>query len=126
MEHQQRRQVYRLQNLPPHVDRTEATKLLSAILNDRNITAADINIYALALSVGNWTSQLTQVATLTFMEPFPASLPAPGYRGHFAIAGLLKSLVLDSDFLGLTPLNNVSRAEHTHEYVIRPSKLPMY
>jgi hypothetical protein len=119
-----RRRVYRLQNLPPHVDRLMAAEVLADTFFDAGITPGDVHIFSLASKVHNWTQQTTKVATLMFRKTPEALELSHQYYGcegfeikewKFRAANLPEPLILDTHFDGLTPLNDVHKSEHTHE-----------
>ncbi|KAI1376505.1 hypothetical protein F4677DRAFT_459687 [Hypoxylon crocopeplum] len=56
--------VYRLRNLPGHVDRQSAAELFSACIDDAS--PQDIRISSLAYTVDPWARPPTKIATLTF------------------------------------------------------------
>ncbi len=112
-----RPKVYRLQNLPAHVDRLAAAELLASTFPDA-VSPADIYIYSLASTLHSW-AQPTKVATLMFRK-LPAGLNQ--FYGSFEIdqwnirlAGFSEPLILDTHFRGMTPLSDPQKSDHTHE-----------
>lgn len=105
--------VFRLRNLPTHVDRLSAVELLCQSV--AGLTAHDVCISSLAREVGIWSRLRTQTATLTFRR-YPPTLTSilHGGEGTIAVPGLPKPLILDHHFQGVTPLNHVP--EDAHEY----------
>jgi hypothetical protein len=62
------RRVYRLQNLPHHVDRLSATELLARAIDDEHVTANDIKMSSLADAIDQVQRWPTKVATVMFTE----------------------------------------------------------
>jgi hypothetical protein len=106
--------VYRLRNLPDHLDRQSAAELLASCLD--GVSLQHVRISSLAYAIDPWTRSPTKTATLTFqgcpLEPLKGS--GNGERA-FAIPGLAKPLILDQHFRGLTPLNEVNQEWHQYE-----------
>jgi hypothetical protein len=116
--------VYRLRNIPAHADRLAVTQLVTTALNDPYITAGDVQISSLAPAVELWKRWRTQVATLTFKQ-VPKLLasqslkpgePEPTFWS-LAVPGLPEPLVLDTQFDGLTPLNETSLENHEYDCI---------
>lgn len=106
--------VFRLRNLPGHVDRLSAVELLCAAI--KGITAQDVQISSLAYDVDPWAWSRTQVATLIFhREPQALSSSLKGGECSFSVPGLEKPLIIDHHFQGITPLNHVPNYEHKYE-----------
>ena len=110
--------VFRLRNLPGHVDRLSAAKLLASALRDDVFTFDSVQIFSLALAVDDWKRRRTKVATLMF-EKIPTAVDSHSgsvaQEWSFDVPGLPSPLILDTHFRGMTPLNEVSTAEHEHE-----------
>src|SRR5947207_15195483 len=111
--------VYRLRQLPEHLDRLGTAELLSKALGD--ISSRDVQIFSLATSVDPWERPPTRTATLMF-NTLPALLETEKGKTEWKIkvGGLRDNLILDIHFLGFTPLNNISPPYHNVEYVIIP------
>lgn len=106
--------VFRVRNLPGHVDRLSAMELLCASI--KGITAQDVQISSLAYDIDPWACSRTKVATLTFHKEPPAlSSSLKGGEYHVSVSGLEKPLIIDHHFRGITPLNHVPDYEHTYE-----------
>jgi hypothetical protein len=105
--------VYRLRELPIHVDRLAAAELLSEALGD--IAPSDIRIFSLA-TARHAERPATKTATLMF-DKIPVLVRSPGNKEQWIvrIAGLRDSIILDTHFLGITQLNEVSDDEHRFE-----------
>jgi hypothetical protein len=95
--------VYRLRRLPAHADRQ------------------DVQVHSLANAVDPWERYPTRTATLTFKKPpfAPGARPENGVpEWSIPVLGLSLPLLLDSHFIGVTPLNDVPPSEHEYEYVL--------
>ena len=105
--------VYRLRELPIQVDRLAATELLSEALGD--IAPSDIRIFSLATAC-HAERPATKTATLMF-DKTPALVGSPGNKEQWSlcITGLRDNIILDTHFLGITKLNEVSDDEHRFE-----------
>ena len=117
-----KRKVFRLQHIPASIATcTEVSKLLVQILGD-GISEHDIRVASLAAAV-DWTASQYKVATLQFrtvptffksrLSQTKWSLPMPSDPAK--IQPGLQRLILDSDFLGLTPLRDVDPNNHDAE-----------
>ncbi|KAI0106570.1 hypothetical protein F4776DRAFT_645778 [Hypoxylon sp. NC0597] len=108
--------VYRLRGCPAHLDRLGATELLSRALGD--VAPPDIRIQSLAISLDRWARPPTKIGTLVFLKQ-PALVKTQKENGEWSIpiAGFEKPLVLDTHFLGMTPLNDVEREEHKFDCI---------
>lgn len=108
--------VFRLRNLPAHVDRWSAVELLCQSVGD--IAPQDVMISSLAYEAGPWLRARTQTATIAFRKP-PSTLTLGLHGGECTIAvpGLERPLIVDDHFQGVTPLNCLPEDEHKYEYV---------
>jgi hypothetical protein len=111
---QENTKVYRLRNLPGHVDRQSAAELFASCFDDAS--PQHVLISSLAPAIDPWTRSPTKTATLIFKET-PTAVHSHAISGEwrFPVPGLTKALILDHHFQGLTPLNEVNPGEHEHE-----------
>jgi hypothetical protein len=106
--------VFRLRGIPAQANTfDDARRLLVSCFSE--LVLADVDIQSLASSLDYWEQPPSKVATLR-LKKFPAEslqwsrevkswdLSDLGERGN--------KLILDHDFLGLTPLNDVDTSEH--------------
>ncbi|KAI1655243.1 hypothetical protein F4813DRAFT_368207 [Daldinia decipiens] len=108
--------VYRLRNLPGHVDRQSAAELVSAFIE--GALPQDIRISSLAYAVDPWERPPTKTATLTFEKGDPTSLfNSNNGEWIFMNPALAKPLILDSHFRGLTPLNEIAPENHQYDCI---------
>lgn len=106
--------VFRVRNLPEHVDRLLAVELLCDSIDD--IAAQDVRISSLAYDVDVWSWLRTKVATMTLQKiPLGLTTIMKGGECTIAVPGLAKPLIIDHNFQGMTPLNDVSDVEHKYE-----------
>ncbi|ETS76501.1 hypothetical protein PFICI_11888 [Pestalotiopsis fici W106-1] len=123
---QKKSKVYRVQGLPdrPGFDRYAATQLIASAINDPTVTAGDIEIYSLAPSVDPHKIWNRKVATVMFSHaPSPLATAEGSDKSvdsewRFPVPGFPEPLVLDSHFLGLTVLNDVSATEHRCDCIV--------
>lgn len=103
--------VYRLRRCPAHLDRYNATKLLSEALGD--VEPADIHIQSLVMDLDPWARPPTKVGTLMFHK-VPKLIEDEKEENEWKVpvVALEKPLLLDTHFLGMTPLNDVEREQH--------------
>lgn len=113
--------VFRLRALPDTVEtKDDAARLLSERLSD--VSARQIWVYSLALALrpqDNWEGPPTKVATVMFSVPpllvqrDPQKqvwyIPAKGHDRDSP------DLILDTQFLGLTPLNDTNHLQNSYE-----------
>lgn len=83
-----------------------------------DISSDDVRIQSLATALDAWGSPPTKTATLTFAT-LPSAIKSNISQGQWKVGGLglHDSLILDTHFLGLTPLNNVDPLKHGYELV---------
>ncbi|KAJ0108485.1 hypothetical protein J7T55_002089 [Diaporthe amygdali] len=114
--------VFRVRNLPAHVDRLSAVELLCQSIN--GITAQDVRLSSLAYDVDVWSWLRTKTATITLrmIPPVLTSILNDG-ECTIAVPGLAKPLIIDHHFQGITPLNHVPDDEHKYEDEL-PQRLP--
>ncbi|KAF3059605.1 hypothetical protein GL218_05123 [Daldinia childiae] len=108
--------VYRLRNLPTHVDRQSAAELVSACIE--GALPHDIRISSLAYAVDPWERPPTKTATLTFEKgDLTTRFNSNNSEWIFKNSALAKPLILDSHFRGLTPLNEVAPENHQYDCI---------
>lgn len=106
--------VFRLRNLPAHVDRLSAVELLCGSID--GISAQDVRISSLAYDVDVWSWMRTKVATLTLNKGHSVlNSMLNGGECTIPVPGLPKPLIMDHHFQGITPLNHVPDVEHKYE-----------
>ncbi|CAK37376.1 uncharacterized protein An01g13700 [Aspergillus niger] len=115
--------VFRLRALPDTVEtKDDAARLLSERLSD--VSARQIWVYSLALALrpqDNWEGPPTKVATVMFSVPpllvqrDPQKqvwyIPAKGHDRDSP------DLILDTQFLGLTPLNDTNHLQNSYDCI---------
>ncbi|KAI2465412.1 hypothetical protein F4781DRAFT_424824 [Annulohypoxylon bovei var. microspora] len=108
--------VYRLRGCPAHLDRSGAAALLSRELGD--ISPTDIQIQSLATNLDPWARPPTRVGTLMF-DKLPASIREHDGKTEwsFKVIGLETDLILDTHFMGMTPLNDVEQEKHEFDCI---------
>ncbi|KAI3318364.1 hypothetical protein HD806DRAFT_512072 [Xylariaceae sp. AK1471] len=101
-----KQRTFRLRRCPPDADAKTCSELLSLAFSD--IQPERVHIRSLAANLNPWERPRTKVATLTF-HTIPTSLTEQDDRNEWVlpIEGLDEPLILDTHFLGLTPLNDV-------------------
>ena len=100
--------VYRLSNLPYHVDDSVVAELLSRALGD--VAFDGVRIFSLATSANPWEKPVTKVATVMLVS-VPAIVEAQMNKSQWNLMvdkDVSYNLILDTHFLGMTPLNEVS------------------
>ncbi|KAI0117885.1 hypothetical protein GGR51DRAFT_500479 [Nemania sp. FL0031] len=107
-----KRITYRLRRCPLDADAKRCATLLSLALPDTRPEM--VRIHSLATNLNPWERPPTKIATLTF-ETTPTSLTGRLDRNEWIlpVGELEESLILDTHFLGFTPLNEV--VDGTHE-----------
>jgi hypothetical protein len=95
--------VFRLCGLPNAVDTTEDVK---SLVNERldDIPVHSIHVYSLATTLNFWENLPSKVATIMF-DTLPSLILDSPDNDHWAIPS--SRLVLDTNFLGMTPLNDI-------------------
>jgi hypothetical protein len=107
--------TYRVRRIPPYVQRTQLANFLTQ--NIQGLGGDDnIRIRSLAPSLGDWTRHPSQTATLTFEEQ-PSRFRDGRSEWAITIPGHEHSLVLDTNFLDFTPMNDVHPDLHRFEWV---------
>lgn len=106
--------VFRVRNLPGHLDRLSAVELLCGSI--KGLTTQDVQICSLAYNADPWESSRTKVATLTlYREPPALTSSLKGGECSISVSGLERRLIIDHHFQGVTPLNHVPDYEHKYE-----------
>ncbi|KAI0879929.1 uncharacterized protein GGS22DRAFT_176360 [Annulohypoxylon maeteangense] len=100
--------VYRLRGCPIYLDRSGTAELLSRELGD--VAPSDIAIQSLATNLDPWARPPTKVGTLMFRK-LPALIEEQTENNEWtlAVVGLEKALIIDTHFMGITPLNDVEQ-----------------
>ncbi|KAL7937859.1 hypothetical protein V8C35DRAFT_290115 [Trichoderma chlorosporum] len=107
----EKQKVYRLGNIPNCWDRHDVILRLSEALE--GVSYEDIQIFSLAFSVDHLDESPPKKATLTFNKiPSIIKLEPKKSQWNIKVPNLSSSLILDSHFLGFTPLNDVSGPQH--------------
>src|SRR5687767_5114245 len=108
--------VFRLRRIP---NTARTFEDVAQVLSDaiEGLAKESIRIYSLATTVRPWENPPSRVATLMFVGPiaFLASSDAHKTQWTFPLRDQPGSLVLDTNFLGITPLNDVELAAHQAE-----------
>ncbi len=111
--------AFRLRGCPIGTREAALREMMSAAFGD--ITPSDIRIHSLATAL--WETPPTRTATLTF-ERLPSVIQSQVKEGKLKMAHhVLDGLLLDTEFLGLTPLSEVDAQNHEFEYVYKSVKL---
>jgi len=81
-----------------------------------NISPDDIHVQSLTTSLSPWETPPTKTATLTFAK-LPSAIQTQIGQGEWTVEGpgLHDTLILDTHFFGLTPLNDVDPLKHGYE-----------
>src|SRR6266566_604047 len=106
--------TFRLRRCPVTVNETALCDRLSQAFGD--ITPTDIRIQSLATTLGPFETPPTKTATLSFAK-LPSVVETQIKKGEWMIEshGLDGSLILDTNFRGMTPLNDVEAQKHDFE-----------
>ncbi|KAL7947736.1 hypothetical protein V8C42DRAFT_262685 [Trichoderma barbatum] len=109
--------VYRLRGIPEYLDRLGVARLVSKFIPDGD--QRDVNVASLAFSCEIWATRRTKTATLTFNKLPGAVIKAPA-AGEWPLPdpALGKPLILDDNFFGLSPLNDVPENEHHYDCIV--------
>jgi hypothetical protein len=104
--------TYRLRGCPATADEVALREGLARAFDD--VAPDDIHIRSLALDLLG--TPPTKIATLQF-EKMPSIIETQATKGEWKIEGhnLSGTLLLDTHFLGLTPLNEIKAQEHHFE-----------
>ncbi|KAK3693303.1 hypothetical protein B0T22DRAFT_38122 [Podospora appendiculata] len=110
--------VYRLQNLPGHVDRQSAAELVKQHLK-AGPASVQLRISSLAYTVDPWERPPTKTATLTLDGCcLDDKLSSRNGEWTVPVAGLPKPLLLDHHFRGFTPLNEADPSRHQFDCLV--------
>jgi len=106
--------TFRLQGCATTVDEATLRRTLAQAFGD--INADDIRVRSLATTLSSWGAPATKTATLSF-EKLPSAIGTSIARGRWTVEtpGCSGGLILDTNFLGLTPLNEVEDWKHDYE-----------
>ncbi|KAG8163153.1 hypothetical protein KVR01_007631 [Diaporthe batatas] len=109
--------VFRVRNLPAHVDRLSAVELLCQSID--GVTAQDIRLSSLAYDSWSRFGTKTATATITIHVEVPG-LDSRLVCGEctISVTGLSKPLIIDHHFQGITPLNHVPEGEHKFDCLV--------
>jgi hypothetical protein len=109
------RTVFRLQGIPGATnDFSGVANLLSSNLGQCPIKS--IHVFSLASSLYPYNSPRPKVATLKFTTA-PSCINDRPDADQWTISCASGTLILDTHFLGMTPLNDVDHSVHRYEYV---------
>lgn len=110
--------TFRLRGCDAGTDRKAVQDVLVQAFDD--ISANDVHIRSLATTLMPWEDPPTKTATLNFTK-LPSAIERCLSDGEWTVedAASNNSLILDTHFLGLTPLNDVRPERHDYEYVLR-------
>lgn len=106
MSTQTKSKVYRVRFLPDHVDRLKARDILGRHIE--GVDEQDVQVFSLARDVHG-----TKTATVAFDKTPPGLQAHPSMEVE--VSALRQPLIIDEEFEGVTPLNDVPKDEHTHE-----------
>ncbi|UKZ73736.1 hypothetical protein TrVFT333_001386 [Trichoderma virens FT-333] len=107
----EKQKVYRLSNIPADADRHTVVQLLGQALGD--VSYEHIQLFSLAFSIDHLDGSPSKLATLTFNKVPNIVKDEPNKsQWKLQLPGLPNSLILDTHFLGFTPLNDVSGPQH--------------
>jgi hypothetical protein len=101
--------TYRVRHIPIDVGFSQLGQFLADLLDE---DVANVRACSLAPSLQVWENPRSSVATITFIKT-PALLDADQKEWRVPLPGTVRNLIIDTHFLGLTPLNNVSDEEYT-------------
>jgi hypothetical protein len=106
--------TFRLQKCAASVDEAALRDALAGAFDD--ISLADVHIRSLATTLGPGETPPTKTATLSFAK-LPSVIEAHMSQEEWKIKGpgLDGTLILDTHFHGLTPLNDVEAQKHAYE-----------
>ncbi|KAJ2992379.1 hypothetical protein NUW58_g2188 [Xylaria curta] len=108
--------TFRLRRCPADANVKACAALLGLAFDD--LDPEDIHIRSLAFSLDPWERPPTKTATLMFRK-IPALLLKKASRCEWelAVESLEEPLILDTHFLGLTPLNDIESESHAFDCI---------
>ncbi|KAI9148085.1 DNA repair protein RAD5B [Paramyrothecium foliicola] len=111
------RKVHGVRNIPSTSNLDSAAQLLSSLLNGYPV--CDIRVFSLASSLRVYENPRSKIATVMFrVLPSIVQLNKNADEWHIAAAASASGVViLDTHFMGMTPLNDVSPAGHHHDCI---------
>jgi hypothetical protein len=111
------RKVFRLRGLPNTITTFDAVaSRLSEGL--RGYPTEKIHVFSLATTLNYWERPLSKISTVMLAD-VPPFLGDPHPDGQWTIPSRDNGdLILDTNFLGMTPLNEVDSSVHSAEYAL--------
>ena len=108
--------TFRLRRCPATAGEATLCDSLSKAFGD--IKPRDIRVQSLATALDPWETPSTKTATLNFAK-LPSVVETQIEKGEWWIEcpGLDGRLILDTHFLGITPLNDIEAQTHNFEYI---------
>ncbi|KAK3321504.1 hypothetical protein B0T19DRAFT_374928 [Cercophora scortea] len=119
--HKWSKTVFRLRGLPNSLTALDdAAALICECLDLDSVDA--VRVFSLATSLSFWEIPPTKVVTAMFETAPPIIRDNPGQEEWHVRAGGLGSgiifdLILDTHFMGMTPLNDVHPSTHSHDCI---------
>ncbi|KAI0155141.1 hypothetical protein GGR57DRAFT_88992 [Xylariaceae sp. FL1272] len=108
--------TFRLRRCPVNTTAKTCEEWLSLAFID--VQAEEIKVLSLATNLDPWERPRTKVATLMFLTTPTLILEQEAENEWILpIDGLTEPLILDTHFLGLTPLNDVDDAAHEYDVI---------
>jgi len=106
--------TFRLRGCAATLDEVAIRNGLAQAFGD--VQPDDIRIQSLATALNPWELPPTKIATLNFAK-LPSVIEARIQQGEWKLEGhgLDCTLILDTHFIGLTPLNDVEAPKHDYE-----------
>lgn len=110
--------VFPLRGLPRDMATfDDVAKILSNSLGDSQVSSRDIRVYSLANTLKPLERPPSRVATVMF-SVVPSLLHNGGTQHQWSIPiNGIDDLILDANFIGMTPLNQIDSTLHRAEYV---------
>ena len=110
------RTVFRLRGLPSSTEQVEdVARLVSDTLGDTSTD--DIRVFSLTTTLNFREKPRSKIATVMFAKTPSIVTHRPEETEWIIRTGLHANndLILDTHFMGMTPLNSVGSREHSHE-----------
>ncbi len=105
--------TFRLRRCPDTADEAALCRWLSRAFGD--VTPNDIRIQSLATTLDPWGKKPVKTATLNFAK-LPSAIESHIKKGEWKVeVDGSPPLILDTHFLGMTPLNDVEAQRHDFE-----------